>query len=141
MSSPSMTSRLLSSLLGISSPLKLFSTSTRPRFGPCCEHAASANTVSTTAALEVIPPPSILKAECHPLEPYITEEVDHYFITNWPFPNDDAKEKFRAAGFSRVTCCYFPEALEDRIIFACKLLTLLFLIDGSSKPSASSSEC
>ncbi|KAJ4349460.1 carbonyl reductase (NADPH-dependent) ari1 [Didymosphaeria variabile] len=74
-------------------------------------------------------PEAYLEPKCHPLEPQITEEVDGYFIKNWPFPNERAVQKFRAAGFSRVTCCYYPDALNDRIHFGCRLLTLLFLID------------
>ncbi|KAL5425798.1 hypothetical protein PMIN05_011856 [Paraphaeosphaeria minitans] len=76
------------------------------------------------------PPAPYLEPKCHPLEPRITKEVDGYFIKHWPFPDDRAVQKFRAAGFSRVTCCYYPEALNDRIHFGCRLLTLLFLIDG-----------
>ena len=76
------------------------------------------------------PPAPYLEPKCHPLEPEITKEVDGYFIKHWPFPDDRAIQKFRAAGFSRVTCCYYPEALNDRIHFGCRLLTLLFLIDG-----------
>ncbi|KAL5384423.1 carbonyl reductase (NADPH-dependent) ari1 [Paraphaeosphaeria minitans] len=75
------------------------------------------------------PPAPYLEPKCHPLEPRITKEVDGYFIKHWPFPDDRAVQKFRAAGFSRVTCCYYPEALNDRIHFGCRLLTLLFLID------------
>ncbi|PVH90808.1 Aristolochene synthase in complex with 12,13 Difluorofarnesyl diphosphate [Periconia macrospinosa] len=78
---------------------------------------------------EEVPAPH-LQPKCHPLEPQITEEVDGYFIKNWPFPNEKAIQRFRAAGFSKVTCCYYPEALNDRIHFGCRLLTLLFLIDG-----------
>ena len=69
------------------------------------------------------PPPAHFVPKCHPLEPQVTEEVDGYFIKNWPFPNQKAIQKFRGAGFSRVTCCYYPEALDDRIHFACRLLT------------------
>ncbi|XEV01651.1 hypothetical protein FSHL1_006938 [Fusarium sambucinum] len=65
----------------------------------------------------------------HPLEKEVSEEVNKYFLDNWPFPNDLAKQKFVAAGFSRVTCYYYPVALDDRITLACRLLTLLFLID------------
>lgn len=75
-------------------------------------------------------PPAILVPKIHPLEPQVTKEVDTYFIEHWPFPNDKAIQKFRDAGFSYVTCCYFPEALPDRIHFGCRLLTILFLIDG-----------
>jgi hypothetical protein len=71
-----------------------------------------------------------LEPQCHALEPRLTQEIDDYFIQHWPFPNPQAIRKFRAAKFSEVTCYYFPEALDDRIHFACRLITLLFLIDG-----------
>ncbi|KAK4692280.1 aristolochene synthase, partial [Lecanoromycetidae sp. Uapishka_2] len=74
-------------------------------------------------------PPPLIEPSCHPLEPQITEEVNSYFIQHWPFPNAKAVQKFKDAGFSRVTCCYYPKALPDRIGFGCRLLTLLFLID------------
>ncbi|KAI3316783.1 Aristolochene synthase in complex with 12,13 Difluorofarnesyl diphosphate [Xylariaceae sp. AK1471] len=59
----------------------------------------------------------------------VIQEVDGYFLKHWPFPDKKAREKFIAAGFSRVTCLYFPKALDDRIHFACRLLTILFLVD------------
>lgn len=76
------------------------------------------------------PSPSRFVAECHPLEKQITAEVDSYFLEHWPFKTDKDRKKFVAAGFSRVTCLYFPKALDDRIGFASMLLTVLFLIDG-----------
>lgn len=75
-------------------------------------------------------PPSDLTAEIHPLHEQVIAEVDGYFLENWPFPSAKARKKFVAAGFSRVTCLYFPKALDDRIHYACRLLTLLFLVDG-----------
>lgn len=75
-------------------------------------------------------PPSSLTAEIHPLHEEVTAEVDGYFLQHWPFPNEKARQKYVAAGFPRVTCLYFPRALNDRIHFACRLLTLLFLVDG-----------
>ena len=81
------------------------------------------------------PPPAILIPKIHPLEPQVTAEVEAYFIEHWPFPNGKAIQKFRDAGFSYVTCCYYPEALPDRIHIGCRLLTLLFLIDGMTPPS------
>ncbi|TRX98015.1 hypothetical protein FHL15_001225 [Xylaria flabelliformis] len=65
----------------------------------------------------------------HPRMQEVIDEVDGYFLQHWPFPNAKAREKFVAAGFSRVTCLYFPKALDDRIHFACRLLTVLFLVD------------
>lgn len=86
--------------------------------------------LETKGRVDYAPPASYLVPKCHPLEPQTTAEVDGYFIKNWPFENEKAITKFINAGFSRVTCCYYPEALNDRIHFACRLLTLLFLIDG-----------
>ena len=76
------------------------------------------------------PPPSLFEPICHPLVDSVTKQVDGYFLQHWDFPNERAREKFVAAGFSRVTCLYFPKSLDDRIHFACRLLTVLFLIDG-----------
>ncbi|KAF5027082.1 hypothetical protein F66182_794 [Fusarium sp. NRRL 66182] len=67
--------------------------------------------------------------QIHPREAKVSAEVNGYFLRHWPFPNEKSKKKFVAAGFSRVTCYYYPAALDDRIAFACRLLTLLFLID------------
>lgn len=75
-------------------------------------------------------PPSTWTAENHPLHAEVIPQVESYFLQHWPFPNDQARKRFLAAGFSRVTCLYFPKALNDRIHFACRLLTLLFLVDG-----------
>ncbi|TVY35497.1 Aristolochene synthase [Lachnellula subtilissima] len=77
-------------------------------------------------------PASIFKPLLHPREKETTAEVDGYFLKHWNFENEKARKKFVAAGFSRVTCFYFPEALDDRIHFACRLLAVLFLIDGMS---------
>ncbi|KAI0198458.1 Aristolochene synthase in complex with 12,13 Difluorofarnesyl diphosphate [Astrocystis sublimbata] len=57
------------------------------------------------------------------------EKVDGFFLQHWPFPNTKTRKKFVAAGFSRVTCLYFPKSLDDRIEYACMLLTILFLVD------------
>ncbi|KAI4142371.1 MAG: hypothetical protein L6R39_004965 [Caloplaca ligustica] len=79
-----------------------------------------------------LPPPflpSRFTPLCHPREQEITAEVDGYFIDNWGFENAKQIQKFKDAGFSTVTCWYFPKALDDRIHFACRLLTVLFLID------------
>ncbi|KAL2829465.1 Aristolochene synthase [Aspergillus cavernicola] len=84
---------------------------------------------TSAAALSLRVPPSFFQPRCQPLVEQVTKEVDDYFLEHWPFPNDKARAKYVNAGFSRVTCLYFPLALDDRIHFACRLLTLLFLID------------
>lgn len=75
-------------------------------------------------------PQARFTAKIHPREREVSAEVNAYFLEHWPFESEKARKKFMAAGFSRVTCFYYPEALDDRISFACRLLTLLFLIDG-----------
>lgn len=75
-------------------------------------------------------PPSKWTPMCHPRVSEASNEVDGDFLERWGFPTEKAKKKFLAAGFSRVTCLYFPLALDDRIHFACRLLTILFLVDG-----------
>ncbi|POS78599.1 aristolochene synthase [Diaporthe helianthi] len=74
-------------------------------------------------------PPALFTPNVHPRVAEVTAEVDAYFLRHWPFENEKARKKFVAAGFSAVTCLYFPEALDDRIAFACRLLALLFLVD------------
>ncbi|KAK7749839.1 carbonyl reductase (NADPH-dependent) ari1 [Cytospora paraplurivora] len=75
--------------------------------------------------------PSAFKPLCHPLVESVTKEVDGYFLEHWNFETERSRKKFIGAGFSRVTCLYFPKALDDRIHFACRLLTVLFLIDDA----------
>lgn len=74
--------------------------------------------------------PSRYVAQCHSREKEMTSVVDAFFLRNWPFPDERSRKKFLAAGFSRVTCYYFPMARHDRIEHACMLLTILFLVDG-----------
>ncbi|KAI0407180.1 Aristolochene synthase from penicillium Roqueforti [Xylaria palmicola] len=66
---------------------------------------------------------------CHPRVAEVSREVDGYFLQHWEFPSTKAERVFLNAGFSRVTCLYFPLAKDDRIHFAIRLLTILFLID------------
>ncbi|KAF2973138.1 hypothetical protein GQX73_g398 [Xylaria multiplex] len=90
-------------------------------------HEASAPVPQSPAFFDI--PPSHLQPRCHRLEKQVTEEVNGYFLEHWPFPTEKSRKKFVNAGFSEVTCWYFPMALDDRIHFACRLLTILFLID------------
>ena len=80
-------------------------------------------------------PPSIFTPMCHPLVEDAIRDVDEYYLRNWGFPNEKTKLKFVSAGFSRVTCLYFPKSLNERIRYACSLLTILFLIDGKYSDS------
>jgi len=76
--------------------------------------------------------PSILKSLCHPLVDQVSKEVDDYFSEHWPFKDDKTRKKFISQGIPRVTCLYCAKALDDRIAFACKLITITFLTDGQS---------
>ena len=66
---------------------------------------------------------------CHPRVDAVSQEVDNYFLQYWDFPSADAKKGFLKDGYSRVTYLNYPLAKDDRIHFACRLLTALFLID------------
>ena len=105
---------------------------TESRRKKTANHFRSGPTYSTPLKWSL--PQSHWEPLCHPLEQEVSKEVDGYFLEHWPFPDDKARKKFLAAGFSRVTCYYFPKALDDRIHFACRLLTVLFLIDGPLLP-------
>ncbi|KAI1208436.1 Aristolochene synthase from penicillium Roqueforti [Annulohypoxylon truncatum] len=74
-------------------------------------------------------PASTFVPICHPLYTEVSTSVNQWFLENWDFPNEDARKKFVRAGFSHATCSYFPKSLDDRIGLACKLLSILFLID------------
>jgi hypothetical protein len=75
------------------------------------------------------PPTSKWIPMCHPRAEEVARQVDAYFLQHWKFCNTKSEKVFLNAGFSRVTCLYFPLAKDDRIHFACRLLTVLFLID------------
>ncbi|KAI8931174.1 hypothetical protein NX059_011526 [Plenodomus lindquistii] len=79
----------------------------------------------------LLPPvcPSTWTSSSHPKVDGVSAQVDDWFLRNWPFADEKAKKKFVTAGFSHVTCLYFPLARDERIASACKLLTILFLID------------
>ena len=131
MSSLSVPPRLLSLLHGIHHPLETLSALFVSMAKPTVQASERKQAVDTKGLVKQEPPQPFFSPKCHHLEPQITAEVDGYFIEHWPFRNEKAVQKFRDAGFSRVTCCYYPEALDDRIHFGCRLLTLLFLIDGT----------
>jgi hypothetical protein len=86
----------------------------------------------STICNPVLETQSIFKAISHQDMANAINDVDSWFLSNWEFPDQKSRDKFVRAGFSRVTCLYFPKALPERIRSACKLLTILFLIDGQS---------
>lgn len=90
----------------------------------------TAKTNGTSSSMSSPSLPSIFIPICHPDVDQAVKDVDGWFLENWHFENDKSRKRFVGAGFSRVTCLYFPKALEARIRSACKLLTILFLVDG-----------
>ena len=87
------------------------------------------------------PPPSAWIARCHPRVEEVSRVVNAYFLSKWKFPNSKSTKTFVDAGFSKVTCLYFPTAKDDRIECACRLLTVLFLIDGEKEITLSAEIC
>lgn len=79
-------------------------------------------------------PKSYLVPSCHPHVAEIEQEVNDYFIRHWDFSSEKSCKKFLGAGFPRATCMCFPLSKNDRMSFACRLLTVLFLIDGKVQP-------
>lgn len=96
---------------------------------PIYDSDADANRFRYIRSARVVPP-TLWTPSCHPQVEHVSLEVNKWFLDNWPFPHDRARQKFVDAGFSWVTCLYYPLAKDDRIHFACRLLTILFLIDG-----------
>lgn len=77
-------------------------------------------------------PPSNLVAQCHPLVDQIEATVNEYMLKEWDFPDEKSRQKYILSAFPRGTCMCFPLCKDDRMEFACRLLTVLFLIDGET---------
>ncbi|KAI1164029.1 Aristolochene synthase [Nemania serpens] len=74
-------------------------------------------------------PEPYLKPSWHRNIDQVIREVDQYFLDRWNFASEKERKKFVGAGLLRITCMYYPMADDDRIVSACKLLTILFLVD------------
>ncbi|KAI1130840.1 Aristolochene synthase in complex with 12,13 Difluorofarnesyl diphosphate [Nemania abortiva] len=74
-------------------------------------------------------PTSGLTAMCHPLTEKTIKEVNGFFLEHWIFPSQKFRKRFEGDGMTRVTCFYVCKSLDDRLPLACRLITLLFLID------------
>ncbi|KAI0966357.1 Aristolochene synthase, partial [Xylaria arbuscula] len=73
--------------------------------------------------------PSIFKLLCHASYSKIAPEINEYFLKHWNFRNDKSRKKFIAADYPRFVCLSYPLSSDDRIGFACRIITILFLID------------
>ncbi|KAK7046186.1 Aristolochene synthase in complex with 12,13 Difluorofarnesyl diphosphate [Favolaschia claudopus] len=74
-------------------------------------------------------PPTIFIPKVHPMRKEITQDVNVFFLAHWPFPNEKARKKFVDSDFCYGLCATWPESVDDRMNHACRLFTLLFLID------------
>ncbi|KAK6984773.1 Aristolochene synthase in complex with 12,13 Difluorofarnesyl diphosphate [Favolaschia claudopus] len=74
-------------------------------------------------------PPTIFVPKVHPMRKDISLDVNAYFLGHWPFPNEKARRKFIDSDFCYGLCATWPESVDDRMNHACRLFTLLFLVD------------
>ena len=95
-----------------------------------------------------IPPPSTWIAQCHRHVQEVREEVDGYFLEHWRFFKEEhtkdssvlayqeemLKAAFKKTDLSGFMCLSFPSVRDDRIRYACMLVTYFFLIDGITSP-------
>lgn len=76
------------------------------------------------------PPSSRFKVAIHPRADEVCAELDAFFATYWPWPNEKARQKFIAADTNRWGCWSLPLVKDERMVDSVKVNTLLFLLDG-----------
>ena len=86
------------------------------------------------------PAPSRLEVICHPRAEEVCAELDAFFGTYWPWPNEKARQKFFAADVNKWGCWSLPLVKDERMILSVKVNTILFLLDGA-KVFTSSNVC
>lgn len=107
-----------------------------PRSSTTRSLSSSSSTLRNSRAESYLPPwytaveRSRFTPVCHPRVDDVVRDVDCYFLQHWPFPDSRIRRKFVDAEFTRNMCYNYPEALDDRIRLVCRLITLLFLVDG-----------
>jgi hypothetical protein len=90
----------------------------------------SSGQVDQQASTPLQPTNSRFEFKCHRLVDEASKEVNDCFLERWAFPDARSRKRFVAASFPNVTCMYFPLSRDDKIEYGCRLITLLFLIDG-----------
>ncbi|KIJ41383.1 hypothetical protein M422DRAFT_255573 [Sphaerobolus stellatus SS14] len=73
--------------------------------------------------------PSRITPRLHPQTNEVISRVDEWFLKHWPFPNEAAREEFQSSDIALFTCYTMPDALNERIELACKMVNLMFLFD------------
>lgn len=76
---------------------------------------------------------SVPTATIYPAYASLTAIIDEYFLATWSFPSPSAAEKWRDEQHVLWVCYVYPFAVDDRRMdFACRLIVLLTLNDGTS---------
>lgn len=105
-----------------------------------CRGRPSTGSVTATALYtpEDKPPSSRFEVKCHRRADEVCTELDAFFATHWPWPDEQARQKFIAADTNRWACWALPLVRDDRMLDSVKVNTLLFLLDGKRLPIPSS---
>lgn len=72
---------------------------------------------------------TILEARKHPNAVAVVNEVNDFFLQNWPFKTKKHAQRFVDEGYAWFVCINCPLSLDERVHWGCRLLTLGFLID------------
>lgn len=73
--------------------------------------------------------PTLLEARTHHRTDEIVKSVNDFFLEHWPFKTAKHRQRFTEEGHPWYVCALFPLSLDERLLWACRLLTLGFLID------------
>ena len=77
------------------------------------------------------PPPTIFEIKLHPEWKKVCDQLDDYFVKNWPaFNTKKAKDAFVASETNKWSCWAMPHVRSDRLYDSVRVTTLLFLLDG-----------
>jgi aristolochene synthase len=74
-------------------------------------------------------PATAFHVRTHPLTDKVADSVNQFFLDNWSFSSEKERNKFLGADFSRFCAYYFPNSIDDRLHFACEIVTHLFMVD------------
>ncbi|KIJ33652.1 hypothetical protein M422DRAFT_264267 [Sphaerobolus stellatus SS14] len=65
----------------------------------------------------------------YPLFASRNKQVDEWFLHHWPFLNEAISEEFKSSDLALFTCYVAPDALDERLEVACKLIKIGFVVD------------
>ncbi|KIJ33654.1 hypothetical protein M422DRAFT_35398, partial [Sphaerobolus stellatus SS14] len=67
----------------------------------------------------------------HPKTNEVIPRVDEWFLHHWPFLSEAVYEEFKSSGPTLFTCYCMPDALDERLELACKILNTVFIVDDA----------